>query len=95
VEKSPGPWRRGDHKFVCRLSQELMPILTRLGLLLIRAYQLLAAPLIPSCCRFHPSCSHYAAEALTRHGFFKGSYLTLRRLGRCHPFNPGGWDPVP
>jgi putative membrane protein insertion efficiency factor len=56
---------------------------------------LLAAPLIPSCCRFHPSCSHYAAEALRRYGFFKGSYLSLRRLGRCHPFNPGGWDPVP
>jgi uncharacterized protein len=68
---------------------------TNLALLFIRAYQLLVSPLIPGCCRFAPSCSHYAAEALARYGFWKGSYLSLRRLGRCHPFNPGGWDPVP
>ena len=69
--------------------------MTRLSLLLIRAYQLLLAPLFPRCCRFAPSCSHYATEALARYGFWKGSYLSLRRLGKCHPFNPGGWDPVP
>jgi len=65
------------------------------ALLAIRAYQLLVSPLLPSCCRFHPSCSHYAAEALRRHGFFKGLHLGLVRLLRCHPFHPGGWDPVP
>ncbi len=72
-----------------------MQLITKAGLLLIRAYQLLVSPLIPSCCRFAPSCSHYAAEALARYGFWRGSYLSLWRLGRCHPFNPGGWDPVP
>jgi len=72
-----------------------MQLITKMGLWLIRAYQLLLSPLLPSCCRFAPSCSHYAAEALGRYGFLKGLYLSLRRLGRCHPFHPGGWDPVP
>jgi len=67
----------------------------RLALWSIRAYQLLIAPLFPTCCRFTPSCSHYAAEAMARHGFRRGFYLSLRRLLRCHPFHPGGWDPVP
>ena len=67
----------------------------RLALWSIRAYQLLIAPLFPACCRFAPSCSHYAAEAMARHGFRRGFYLSLRRLLRCHPFHPGGWDPVP
>jgi putative membrane protein insertion efficiency factor len=62
---------------------------------LIRAYQRLISPLLPPACRFHPSCSHYGHEALTRHGAFWGTYLTARRLGRCHPFHPGGLDPVP
>ena len=69
--------------------------MTRLALWAIRAYQLLIAPPFPTCCRFAPSCSHYAAEALSRHGFSRGLYLSLRRLLRCHPFHPGGWDPVP
>lgn len=63
--------------------------MTRLALWAIRAYQLLIAPLFPTCCRFAPSCSHYAAEALSRHGFWRGLYLSLRRLLRCHPFHPG------
>ncbi len=67
----------------------------KIALALIRAYQLLLSPLFPGCCRFVPSCSHYAAEALQRHGFWRGLGLSLRRLGRCHPFHPGGWDPVP
>lgn len=69
--------------------------MTRLALWAIRAYQLLIAPLFPTCCRFATSCSHYAAEALSRHGFWRGLYLSLWRLLRCHPFHPGGWDPVP
>ncbi|MFO1492968.1 MAG: membrane protein insertion efficiency factor YidD [Kiritimatiellia bacterium] len=47
------------------------------------------------CCRFHPSCSHYAIEALQVHGFWKGSWLAFRRITRCHPGRPGGFDPVP
>jgi putative membrane protein insertion efficiency factor len=62
---------------------------------LIRGYQLAVRPLIGPCCRFHPSCSHYALEAIERHGAARGSWLALRRLARCHPFHPGGIDEVP
>ena len=61
----------------------------------VRAYQLMVSPLLPSSCRFTPSCSAYAHEALTRHGAVRGSWLAARRLARCHPWNPGGYDPVP
>lgn len=63
--------------------------------LLVRAYQRLVSPLLPPACRFHPTCSAYAATALQRHGALKGSWLALRRLLRCHPFHEGGVDPVP
>jgi putative membrane protein insertion efficiency factor len=62
---------------------------------LIRGYQTVLSPLLPPSCRFHPSCSQYALEAVTRHGALKGSWLAARRLARCHPFHPGGYDPVP
>jgi uncharacterized protein len=62
---------------------------------LIRAYQRFVSPALPPSCRFHPSCSQYALEAVTRHGALKGSWLAARRLARCHPFHPGGFDPVP
>jgi uncharacterized protein len=58
-------------------------------------YQRLISPVLPPSCRFYPSCSQYALEAVTRHGAFKGSWLAARRLARCHPFHPGGFDPVP
>ena len=64
-------------------------------LLPIRLYRALLSPLLPASCRFHPSCSRYALDAMTVHGPFKGSYLSARRLLRCHPFHPGGLDPVP
>ena len=63
--------------------------------LLVRAYQRLISPMLPPACRFYPSCSSYAILALERHGALRGSLLALRRLGRCHPFHPGGLDPVP
>jgi len=69
--------------------------MTNLLIWLIRVYQSVISPLIPSCCRFEPTCSHYAAEALARHGSRRGLGLILRRLCRCHPFAAGGWDPVP
>ena len=62
---------------------------------LVRLYRLAISPLLPPSCRFHPSCSAYAAEALARHGAARGSWLTARRLARCHPFCEGGIDPVP
>lgn len=67
----------------------------RLPYLLILAYRRLLSPWLPSVCRFHPSCSAYSAEAFRTHGFGRGAWLTLRRLARCHPWHPGGVDPVP
>jgi len=67
----------------------------RLLAALIRAYQRFLSPTLPPSCRFHPSCSQYALEAVTRYGALKGSWLAARRLARCHPFHPGGFDPVP
>ncbi len=67
----------------------------RLALVLIRGYQLTLSPFIGNQCRFHPTCSHYAAEAIERHGVVRGTWLATRRLARCHPFHPGGLDPVP
>ncbi len=61
----------------------------------IRAYRYAISPLLGRCCRFYPSCSEYAAEAIQRHGALRGSWLAVRRIGRCHPFHPGGYDPVP
>jgi putative membrane protein insertion efficiency factor len=63
--------------------------------LAIRAYQLALSPMLGAHCRFAPSCSHYALEAIERHGSLRGGWLALRRLVRCHPFTPGGFDPVP
>ncbi len=61
----------------------------------IRGYQRLISPLLPPRCRFVPSCSSYAIEALERHGAARGSWLAVRRICRCHPLNAGGYDPVP
>lgn len=61
----------------------------------IRIYQRTLSPLLGPRCRFYPSCSHYAIEAIERHGAGRGSYLAARRLVRCHPLNAGGYDPVP
>ena len=62
---------------------------------LLRAYRFAISPLYGQVCRFYPTCSAYALEAVTRHGALRGSWLALRRIGRCHPWNPGGYDPVP
>jgi len=62
---------------------------------LLRFYQLAISPLMTPSCRFHPSCSNYALEALQVHGAAKGSWLAFRRVCRCHPWHPGGVDPVP
>lgn len=69
--------------------------MTRLLLGLIRLYRLLLSPLLGRNCRFEPSCSRYALEAIDRYGVVKGGWLAIRRIGRCHPWHPGGFDPVP
>ena len=61
---------------------------------LIRTYKLVISPLLPSACRFHPTCSEYMRDAIEKHGVLKGVGLGLRRLSRCHPFHQGGFDPV-
>lgn len=62
---------------------------------LVRAYQVALSPLFPAACRYYPTCSVYAIEALQRYGAWRGTWLTVRRLARCHPFHSGGYDPVP
>jgi len=64
------------------------------AILLIKIYQNTLGFVFPQACRFYPSCSEYSIQALERYGFFKGGWLSVRRLLRCHPFNPGGYDPV-
>jgi putative membrane protein insertion efficiency factor len=64
-------------------------------LVLIQAYRMLLSPLLGGCCRYEPSCSAYASEAVTRHGAVRGAWLAIRRVLRCHPLRPGGYDPVP
>ena len=62
---------------------------------IIRAYQLFISPILPpNVCRFYPSCSHYAIEAIHKHGSLKGAWLALKRVAKCHPFHPGGYDPA-
>jgi uncharacterized protein len=63
--------------------------------LVVRGYQVSLGHLLPTVCRYYPSCSVYAIEALERHGAWRGSWLAVRRIGRCHPFHAGGYDPVP
>ena len=64
-------------------------------LALVVAYRYLLSPMLGRSCRFFPSCSEYAMEALERHGALRGTWLTVRRVARCHPWHPGGYDPVP
>jgi putative membrane protein insertion efficiency factor len=66
-----------------------------LALLLITAYQKLLSPMLPRSCRFYPSCSEYAKQAIQKYGIVRGGWLALKRIARCHPGNPGGLDPVP
>lgn len=72
--------------------EKIISILLRLSL---KAYQYLISPLLGQCCRFYPSCSHYAADAIKSHGILYGCYLALKRILRCHPWCQGGVDPVP
>ena len=64
-------------------------------ILAVRGYQVSVGQLLPPSCRYFPSCSAYAIEAITKHGAARGTWLAVRRIARCHPFRPGGYDPVP
>ncbi len=67
----------------------------RIALLFLRFYKRFISPLLPPMCRFEPTCSVYTMQAVEKYGALRGTWLGMRRLARCHPFNPGGWDPVP
>ncbi|MFI0434472.1 MAG: membrane protein insertion efficiency factor YidD [Parachlamydiaceae bacterium] len=69
--------------------------MTKLLLILIRFYQIAISPFLGPCCRFYPSCSSYMMEALKKKGMIKGSWLGIKRLCKCHPWHPGGYDPLP
>lgn len=77
------------------LMEQLKKILIFPFVVLIRFYQLVISPLTPPSCRFTPTCSHYTLEALKKHGLFKGSWLGLKRIAKCHPWGKSGYDPVP
>lgn len=66
-----------------------------IALMLIRLWQRTLSQALPPTCRFYPSCSEYGYQAISRHGILRGGWLTVKRVSRCHPFNPGGYDPVP
>ena len=72
-----------------------MTVLARAAVLGIRVYQVVLSPVLPPACRFAPTCSEYARQAFAEHGFARGTWLAVRRLLRCHPFHPGGYDPPP
>lgn len=78
-----------------RRSDRAKRIARRLAVVPIRFYRVAVSPLLPSVCRFYPSCSVYAIEAIERHGVRRGVALAVRRIAKCHPFHPGGYDPVP
>ncbi|MCL2503236.1 MAG: membrane protein insertion efficiency factor YidD [Coriobacteriia bacterium] len=67
----------------------------RCAIILIQCYRVLVSPLFPSACRFVPTCSAYASGSIEKHGFLRGGWLAVKRIAKCHPFHPGGWDPVP
>jgi putative membrane protein insertion efficiency factor len=72
-----------------------MTLAVRIGIAAVRAYQLALSPFVGGACRFSPSCSEYAIAAISEHGLVKGLSQSLRRVSRCHPFGPAGFDPVP
>ena len=72
-----------------------VPMLKRIFISIIRFYQVVISPIKPPSCRFYPTCSHYGLEAVNRFGALKGGWLTVKRILKCHPFHPGGIDPVP
>jgi putative membrane protein insertion efficiency factor len=80
---------------IARLLSAVSRVLAAVLVFLVRAYQVALAPLLGGQCRYDPTCSEYAVEALDQHGAFRGAALAGRRIARCHPFRPGGFDPVP
>ncbi len=72
-----------------------MRLPSQIAIGIVRAYQWLLSPVLPMSCRYHPTCSHYACAAISRHGALRGGWLSVMRILRCHPWRAGGFDPVP
>ena len=77
------------------VAQHIVQIPKYILIAIIRFYKAVISPLTPPSCRFQPTCSTYGLEAVEKYGFLKGGWLAIKRIARCHPFNPGGYDPVP
>lgn len=75
--------------------KSVLKLITFPFIILIKIYQILISPLFPSSCRYTPTCSHYTLEALKKYGLFKGGWLGIKRISRCHPWGGSGYDPVP
>ena len=86
---------RGDAREARQVAGQTRAVGSRVLLLLVRIYQVFFSPFLGGACKFYPSCSNYAQEAIARHGARQGAILALKRLGRCRPFTHGGFDPVP
>jgi hypothetical protein len=82
-------------KAMQKVASFLIQIPKRIVLIIIWVYQNTFSRLTPPSCRFQPTCSNYGYEAIEKYGLLKGGWLAIKRIGRCHPFNPGGYDPVP
>ncbi|HET54477.1 MAG TPA: membrane protein insertion efficiency factor YidD [Ignavibacteria bacterium] len=82
-------------EFLKKLWKYALKLLAYIPILLIKLYQIFLSPYLPNSCRFTPTCSAYSVEALKKHGFFKGLWLSVRRISRCHPWGGHGYDPVP
>lgn len=87
--------RRLPGRFEPRSAGGLREVPRRVVIWLIRFYRAVLSPLHPACCRFRPTCSQYALEAVRKYGALRGSWLAIRRILRCNPFHRGGYDPVP
>ncbi|MEJ5315551.1 MAG: membrane protein insertion efficiency factor YidD [Tenuifilum sp.] len=82
-------------KYLKIIWKNAVRLLAYIPILLIKIYQIFLSPYLPNSCRFTPTCSAYSVEALKKHGFFKGLWLSVRRISRCHPWGGHGYDPVP
>jgi len=102
TERNPWFFREDEYKRrpqcyqekTCQGTQETLCIVKIIAIFLIKSYKKYLSPFLPDSCRFYPSCSCYSREAIERHGFIKGMGLTLMRIVKCHPWHPGGYDPV-
>jgi putative membrane protein insertion efficiency factor len=87
-----------SHELQERADDALQPragFAARFGIKLVRLYQRWISPMLPASCRYQPTCSQYTLEAIRKYGLIRGSWMGAKRIGRCHPFHPGGYDPVP